>query len=43
MMKTSILVIALLTLTQAKNLEGACRKKHNRPIKPVLKDALLQV
>lgn len=45
MRTTSLLVvIALLTVTQAKNnLEGACRKKHSKPIKSVIKDTLVQV
>lgn len=44
-MKTSIVVIALLlgSAVALKNGDLACRKKHSRPIKPVLKQSLEKV
>lgn len=40
-MKTSVIVVALLLgVALTKNLDTACRKKHDRPIKAVIKKPL---
>ena len=43
-MKTKVIVLALLLgFALTKNSMGACRKKHDRPIKSVVKNPLPKV
>ena len=43
-MRTSLFVVALLLgVITSKNADAACRKKHGRPIKPVLKSELQNI